>query len=172
MASSWPWPEPGEVPAALAVAVGATYLCVPETDVLAPVGWMVAGLFILERALSWRHLLVHVAAVGAVLSTGLVGATGRDSAEVGALFAFWPLVLLIATQALPRPPDAGLRLLILMVGGAATAVVSRTGALEPTIDPALVAAGVAGGVSAIGVALLLVILAPRLASSESDHDST
>ncbi len=88
---------PGEVPALLGLTAIAIYGCVPETSNQMPaIGVMLASLFVIELiARRPSAPLVHAVAAGIVLWSGLYGATGRESAIVGALFAFWPLVLVV-----------------------------------------------------------------------------
>ena len=105
---------------------------------------------------------MHAVAVGIVLWSGLYGATGRESAIVGALFAFWPLVLVVIVchwpgRAQPRPMT---RWIIGLIGGIAAVAVARTGALEPTIGPALLAVAIALPAS-LAVALVVVSISPR-----------
>jgi hypothetical protein len=97
-----------------------------------------------------------------VLWSGLYGATGRESAIVGALFAFWPLVLVVLVCHRPgRPqPRPVVRWAVGLIGGIAAVAVARTGALEPTIGPALVAVAIALPAS-LAVALLVDSLSPR-----------
>ena len=155
---------PGEVPALLGVTAIAIYGCVPETNNQMPViGVMLASLFVIELIARWPSgLLVHAVAAGIVLWAGLYGATGRDSAIVGALFAFWPLVLVVIVCHRPgRPkPSPMTRWIIALIGGIAAVAVARTGALEPTIGPALVAVAIALPAS-LGLALAVASISPR-----------
>lgn len=153
---------PGELPVYLACAAVAIYGCVPETDQMPGVAAFLLAVFAIELAARrsappWVHTIV--AAI--VLWSGLYGASGRASAIVGAWFAFWPVVLVV-TARLARP-DLGLvpRLAIGGVGGIAAIVVARTGALEPTVGPALVAATVAAAVSAAVAAAVPAVSARR-----------
>ena len=84
------------------------------------------------RPMPWWLVL---AVVGLVMWSGLFGATGRESALVGALFAAWPLVLVLTGVGSPVVA-AGL-------GSVAAVAVARTGALQPTVRPALSAVAVA-----------------------------
>jgi hypothetical protein len=142
---------PGEVPALLGLAAVAIYGCVPETNNQMPAIFaMLASLFAIEiLARRPSGLLVHAVATGIVLWAGLYGATGRESAIVGALFAFWPLVLVVVVCHRPdRPQPAPVaRWSIGLIGGIAAVAVARTGALEPTIGPALLAVAIALPVS-------------------------
>lgn len=160
---AWPtsrW-SPGEFPAYLAMTAIATYACVPETDQMRAIGLMVLSLGIIEIITSVPSgPAVQVTAIGIVAWSGLYGATGRDSAIVGALFAFWPLVMVVGADLWLRrrklaPARRTQRLLIGLVGGGAAIAVARTGALDPTIGPALLAVAVAAPIS-IGIGALVV----------------
>jgi hypothetical protein len=152
---------PGEFPCVLALTTLAIYLCVPETDQMPTVALMVvmlAGIEIVTRQPSAPA--VQLVAAGIVLWAGLYGATGRSSAIVGTLFAFWPFVLVggvtLGLRWRERPPARRpQRWAIEVTGGIAAIAVARTGALEPTVRPALVAVGIAAGVSIVVCGLLL-----------------
>jgi hypothetical protein len=137
---------PGEVPALLGLSAIAIYGCVPETGQMPAIGVMLAALFVIELvARRPSGLLVHAVAAGIVLWSGLYGATGRESAIVGALFAFWPLALVVLVCHWPgrAQPQTVSRWTIGLIGGLAAVAVARTGALEPTIGPALIAVAIA-----------------------------
>ena len=155
---------PGEVPALLGLTAIAIYGCVPETNNQMPaIGVMLASLFVIELiARRPSGLLVHAVAIGIVLWSGLYGATGRESAIVGALFAFWPLVLVVIVCHWPgrEQPQPTARWIIGLIGGIAAVAVARTGALEPTIGPALIAVAIAVPAS-LAVALVVVSISPR-----------
>jgi hypothetical protein len=144
---------PGEVPALLGLSAIAIYGCVPETTNQMPaIGVMLASLFLIELvARAPAAPLVHLTAAGIVLWSGLYGATGRESAIVGALFAFWPLVLVVLVCSWPgrAQPQPVVRWIIGLIGAIAAVAVARTGALEPTIGPALVAVAIALPVSLV-----------------------
>ncbi len=141
--------RPGSIPALIGVAQFAIYSCVPETDQIPQVVAAVVVLIALEisaaRTMPWWLV---VAVFGLVLWSGLFGATGRDSALVGTLFATWPLVLVLVgvLAGVGSPRVAG------AVGSIAAVSVARTGGLEPTVGPALVAVAVAA-VASLVVAL-------------------
>jgi hypothetical protein len=148
---------PGEVPALLGLTAIAIYGCVPETGQMRAIGVMLAPLFVIELvARRQSGLLVHAVAAGIVLWSGLYGATGRDSAIVGALFAFWPLVLVVIMCHWPgrAQPSPVIRWIIGLIGGIAAVAVARTGALEPTIGPALLAVAIALPVSLVAALLV------------------
>ena len=154
----------GEVPALLGLSAIAIYGCVPETSNQMPaIGVMLASLFLIELvARRASPLLVQAVAAGIVLWSGLYGATGRDSAIVGALFAFWPPVLVVTICQLSRraQPRPFIRWTVGLIGGIAAVAVARTGALEPTIGPALIAVAIALPAS-LAVALGVVSISQR-----------
>ncbi|MCX6520418.1 MAG: hypothetical protein NTZ21_07120 [Actinobacteria bacterium] len=137
---------PGAVPALIGVMQFAIYCCVPETDQIPQVVFAVVVLLTIEvaaaRPMPWWLVL---AVFGLVLWSGLFGATGRESALVGAVFAAWPLLLVLSGVGSPVVA-AGL-------GSVAVVAVARTGALQPTVRPALLAVAVAAFVSLGAVAL-------------------
>jgi hypothetical protein len=150
---------PGVWPLTLTAAAIAIYGCVPETTHMPAFGLMTIGLAVVEVVTRQRSApVVFVVAAASVLWSGLYGATGRDSAIVGALFALWPVVI-VPTVALLVP---GLRFrcelvswVIAAIGAAAAVAVARTGAIQPTVGPALVAVAVAAPsslVAAVAVA--------------------
>ncbi len=123
---------------------------------------MVVGLLVVElvtRAPS--ATVVQLVAGGIVLWSGLYGATGRGSAIVGAWFAFWPLVLVIGSTLTLGPRPSRARWLIGAIGGVAAIVVARSGGIEPTTRPALVAVAIAAPVSIVA-AWAAVKLSARL----------
>jgi len=126
----------GFVPALLLGCQASIYLCVPETDQVKPLAGALATALLVELA-SRRHLPWQLYAIltGFVLWSGLYGATGRDSATIGAWFSMWPLVLVVLT-----PTH---RYWAAAVGIVAAAIVARTGALQPTAGPALIAVAIA-----------------------------
>lgn len=150
----------------LLVAITAiVYACVPETDHIAWIAALPFTIALLELGLR-RHLPFgwSYGAAGAVLGAGVYGATGRDSALVGTFFAWWPLALLVIVVILiPAMGSASKFVLagIVLIGGIAASWVARTGALQPTIGPALRAVAIAAPVSlvvALGIAFGVVRL--------------
>ncbi len=139
--------RPGSVPALIGVMQFAIYCCVPETDQIPQVAFAVVVLLTIEvaadRPLPW-WLVVPV--LGWVLWSGLSGATGRDSALVGTLFAAWPLLVVLAGVGSPLVAGA--------VGSIAAVAVARTGALQSTGRPALVAVAIAGTTSLVLIGLV------------------
>lgn len=155
-------PTPGAVLAAIAASAVAVYLCVPETsDQMPTVAFVVMLLVAIEcydRKL--LHAGLHGLAAAAVLWAGVYGSTGRQSALVGTLFAMWPVLLAPAVAAIvPRLARTSLwaRSLVATIGAVASVVVARTGALQPTLDPALRWVALAGG-SSIAMGVLVAVV--------------
>lgn len=141
-------PAPGEVPALLAMAWLATYACVPETDHLPDIAVAIVGVFVIEVATRTPSGIVHLGTAFVLVVAGWYGATGRGSAQVGALFALWPLALtgiVFATfvHRRHRPLAVEWRFVVGAIGGVAALAVARTGAIQPTTGPAIVAVAVA-----------------------------
>lgn len=151
-------PRPGDVPLTVAGVLLAIFLCVPETDQILRVAGVVT-IVVIAEGVSRRTLpLLLIGAVAAyVMWAGIFGATGRQSALVGALFAWWPVLILpLLSRRMPGLADTGtwVRGGIVAVGGLAAVGVARTGALQPTVSPALLAVAVAAPVSlAVGAAV-------------------
>lgn len=144
----------GGVPLLVLAAAAATYGCVPETDPLLQLA-PVAGLALLAEFSGRRPLGFPAwsAVAGLVFWAGVHGSSGRASALVGALTAWWPLVLLaVIGQLRLLPDDRRLRLALASPAVAATLIVARTGALERTVEPALRAAAVWCGASLVATA--------------------
>ena len=140
--------QPGVVPMALASSMAAVYGCVPETDQIPP-----AALCVVHRAADRaRHLACPADSCGSpvsarlVLVTGLYGATGRQSALIGTLFAAWAFVLLPVIELIrpsTRDTPEPIRWVVAGIGSVGSIAVARTGALEPTAAPAIVAVALA-----------------------------
>lgn len=135
-------PAPGHVPMLIGAVQFAIYCCVPETGQIG--GTVVAVVVLIAIELAARRSLpwwMHAAVVALVLWSGMFGAAGRTSALVGTLFACWPIVLVAV---MPR-----FSYVAAAIGCIAVIAVARTGALEPTVRPALIAVAVAAPVSAV-----------------------
>ncbi|MEI6401050.1 MAG: hypothetical protein WCP59_02580 [Actinomycetota bacterium] len=179
---------PTLVPWLVMCACAATYACVPETDQIPKVALLAAGAFVVHLITSAIgrpvHWVLHVAVAATVLWAGMFGATGRQSALIGALYSWWPFVLLLA-MAHRLPPTLGLwRRLdpvarhttrraaltwweVAAVAAIATAAVARTGALEPTVTPAVVAVAIA----TVASVLLTLPLLPSRRAAVADNVS-
>ncbi len=132
-------------------AAGIVYACVPETDQMDEVATVLVVVGIVEL-LARRSLgvVAGVPQVALVLWSGLYGATGRASAVVGAWFALWPIVLVGIMIGLDRIVESRRfnigavdRFLVAAVGVVAAFTVARTGALQSTVQPAIVAVAIA-----------------------------
>lgn len=152
-------PTPGIVPLTIVAAVAAIYACVPETNTqmgvvaaVAAVGVVVEP--VLRRPLpGWWHTEVSLL----VLWSGIFGATGRQSALIGALFALWPVVIVpLAVVLLPQLGLATerIRWLLAAVGAVSAVAVARTGGIADSARPAIIAVAVAIVVT-VGIAVLL-----------------
>jgi hypothetical protein len=183
-----PWP--GAAPATLVATLVAAALCVPETDQFPVAAVLPVSLLIAELA-SRRQLGVewYGPATVAVLWAAVFGATGRQSALVGAVFAWWPVVLPVIAVTLAHHVSGGRRTdvpaaaaqlsrpaideitardrvfagIAAVVGAIAAWSVSRTGALSDSGGPAVAAVVVASGSSAI-----VLWVATRLVSTPAD----
>ena len=81
-------PVPGLAPLTIVAALGAVYLCVPETDQIPIAAFLPVVVVALEVVVRRQVGVEWYAVAGAsVLWAGMFGATGRQSALVGALFA-------------------------------------------------------------------------------------
>lgn len=153
-------PQPGAVPAVALAWVAAIYACVPETDQVLAVALLAAGLAAVEVAsherlgFGWWLVVVTV-----VLWCGLFGATGRSSAVVGVLFGAWPLVIgpLVALAVPAGLVPVPARWLVVAGASVAALAVARSGALEPTVGPAVTAVAAWGGATLLfGLAVAVV----------------
>ena len=160
-------PTPGLLPLLVTASAVAVYACVPETSNQMPTVFALCLLAVAVELVSRARLplLVSLALALVVLGGGIYGATGRQSALVGALFAMWPLVL-TGTAVVLRPTFVRStwpwRWAVAVIGAGAALAVARTGALEDSIEPALRAVAVFGGAS-----LALSVPAVFLATSRS-----
>jgi hypothetical protein len=155
-------PIPGVVPLTIVVALVAIYLCVPETDQV-PVAAILPVVVVVLELVGRRQVGLEWYAVAAasVLWAGMFGATGRQSALVGALFAWWAVALLPLVCAL-RPLPAGrvgtwLGVAVASIGAVAAMVMARTGGIADGGSEAWIAAVTLGVVSLI-VSLVVVRL--------------
>ena len=157
-------PTPGLVPAALLATLAAIFLCVPETDQI-PVAMIVPGVVLAAELLQRRQMGIEWYAVAAasVGWAGMFGATGRQSALAGALFAWWPIVLPMLVN-LVRPIRSALDAsLVIVVGAVAALIMARTGGIADSSS--VVVVSVLGAVVvSVGLAALIIsrASAPRL----------
>jgi hypothetical protein len=144
-------PERAAVPVVLALVLAAVYACVPETDQVAPVlvaiGAIAAVELVTRTQLPWWW---HGALAWLVLWAGIHGATGRQSALIGALFAWWPVALPVFIAQLARDlsrKPAVVRWTPVVLGAVAAFVVARTGGVAATGAAAARSAAIAGPAS-------------------------
>ncbi len=158
-------PTPGVLPFVIATSAAAIYGCVPETSNQMPlIGALVTMLMAVEVLYRRQvHIGFHGLVAAMVLWSGIYGATWRQSALIGALSAMWPIVIVplvwIVMRRLDRVVEP-VRWVIAGLGSAAAVAVARTGALQHTGRPAVVAVAVWGGLSLV-VALAIAAAAPR-----------
>ncbi|MFM7253429.1 MAG: hypothetical protein ACKO27_10245 [Ilumatobacteraceae bacterium] len=138
---------PGAAPLLLGCTLFAVYCCVPETSHLPWVALAVAALAALEYG--GHGLMPWWTASVAVLVAwgGWHGGHYRSSALVGAVFAWWPWVLVWIVHLVARAAGgrASVRAgaVTAATGMVAAIVVARTGALARTLSPAVIAVVVA-----------------------------
>ena len=131
--------------------------CVPETDQLPLLIATCVGLAIIEWVTRCRlEPRWAILAAGGILMWGLLyGAVGRPSALVGALFAWWPLLLAGAAARL-----IGSRwhtIAAIALGGLAAGVVARTGGVGDSGTEAVRWASGAALASTLLVAVSLAV---------------
>lgn len=149
-------PVPGLAPLALLATTVVVTLCVPETDQL-PIVVLLPGALVLLEILERRQLPVEWYAVSAAtIGWGaLYGATGRQSALAGALFAWWTVLLPATAHMLKPVRDLWRAVALLVVAGVAAAAFARTGGITDRtaeIVISLVACAVASIVIAMWLA--------------------
>ncbi len=144
----------------LGAAAVAIYGCVPETGQMAEVGVLLAcgggAELVRRRALPAAFV---AAGGGVVLWSGVYGAAGRQSALIGALFSvaatLWVPVACRVWRSLGVSTEAW-RWVVAVVAAAASVGMARTGGLERTAGPALLAAG-AWAAMVVAVTWLLAV---------------
>lgn len=154
-------PTPGVLPLVPLGSAVAVYACVPEVNNQMPTVFAVILVGLGIEVLSRQRLPLHAHLVAQllVLWSGMYGATGRQSALVGAIFSMWPVVLVgLVVAAFPQVLTAWWvrRWTIAALGGVAAIAVARTGALASTIGPALASVAVFAGAS-LGIAIRLAM---------------
>ena len=143
---------PGVVPGGLLAVLLAMYLCVPETDqflvaALIPVSLLVLELVRREQiGVEWYAL-----AAFSVAWAGMFGATSRQSALIGALFAWWPILL---PWMISRSTDARSRnstMVLMTVGALGALLFARTGGISDSgVTAALVVVAIAAISAGVG----------------------
>ena len=148
-------------PLPLAAALLAVALCVPDTDQIPFAALVVALPLVVELLTRRRSDLVWYAAAAAVIAwAGLAGSAGRASALVGALFAWWAIVIVEVVRRILPGMSAGATSATAALGAVAVVVMARTGGIADSGAVALVVAVVIAGVS-LGAALLAGIALDR-----------
>ena len=148
-------PTPGVAPLTLVATLAAIFLCVPETNQLAIVALLPMVLVVLEVA-ERRQLPIewYVVAAAAVGWGGLFGASGRQSALAGALFAWWAVLLPAFVVARRRVATPWRAQAIAAVAALWVVVVARTGGIADdwaTIIVSVVAAVIVSVGAAIAI---------------------
>ncbi|MDO8392279.1 MAG: hypothetical protein Q7V57_17535 [Actinomycetota bacterium] len=137
-------------------SAAAVYACVPETDQMREVAVVLiaggAAEVLLRRRLPAPAL---VAAAALVEWAALFGATGRDRALVGGLFALSPLIAVGLVRGGSRWRGVG----VAVVWVAAALVMARTGGVADSLSPAVVS--VAACAATAGLATLVVVRLDR-----------
>ncbi len=155
-------PIPGVAPLTIVAALVAVYLCVPETDQV-PVAAILPVVVVVLELVGRRQVGLewYAVAAAAVLWAGMFGATGRQSALVGALFAWWAVALLPLVHGLRRlPAGTWVGVIIAAIGAVAAMVMARTGGIASSGSAAWIAA-----VTVAVVSLIVSLVVERLVSA-------
>jgi hypothetical protein len=149
-------PIPGTASLTIVAALLAIYLCVPETDQIPVAAFVPVALVGMElvsrRQMGLEWYAVAAASVG---WAGLLGATGRQSALVGAIFAWWAVALVPLVHMVRPLPSKAAGLLVAAIGAVSVVVMARTGGIAETAEAAWLAAALIAAAS-FGIALILV----------------
>ncbi len=149
---------PGVFPLLVAGVAAIQYLCVPETDHIWMIGASAVMLGLLEVLTSGTYAASRVVIVVLVAWSGWFGAAGRASAEVGALVAFWPVIVAISILATGRFTARSISFLGPVLAAAiGAAIVARTGALSADVAPAFRSVAIWVPVSILAIAMILTI---------------
>ena len=154
-------PTPGVAPLTIVAALVAIFLCVPETDQL-PIVALLPGALVALEIVQRRQLPIewYVVAAAAVGWGGLFGATGRQSALAGALFAWWVVLLPGFINTWRRVETPWRAWAVAAVAAASVMVMARTGGIASTW-PAIVLGIAAPAVISVLVAVALVGRTPE-----------
>lgn len=178
-------PIPGVAPLTVVAVLVAVYLCVPETDQV-PVAAIVPVAVVVMEIVGRRQVGIewYAMAAASVGWAGLFGASGRQSALVGALFSWWAVVLLPLVRLLWSPvwPHVRTRLwhsrssecdepagtgrgtvvavIVAVIGAVSAGVMARTGGIDDSASVAWVAAAVIAVVSLV-VAFVMTFVVAR-----------
>ena len=151
---------PGVVPAALLAVLLAMYLCVPETDQFVVAALIPLALLVFE--LVRREVLGvewYALAALSVAWAGMFGATGRQSALIGALFAWWPVLLPSIVSFVTGVRSRNSAIGSMTIGAVAAVLFARTGGISDSGVTAAVLVVVLAAVSA-GAGWLIAKLLP------------
>ena len=167
---------PGILPISVLCSAAAIYACVPETDQMLAVSCSAGIVVVLEGV--WRRplpIVWHASTMSLVLWSGLYGATGRQSALVGALFACLPLPILFACNALCSRLRTGhefWRWCILGLVALTSVAFARSGGIAATTRPALTWLVVWSGATVAGAAVICLVatIIGRDAQSSPNRD--
>lgn len=143
---------PGAVPAGLLAALLAMYLCVPETDQFVVAAMIPLALLAMELVRRGQFgVECYAVAALSVAWAGMLGTTGRQSALVGALFAWWSFLLPWMISRAMGVRSGSSTIVLTMVGAVAAVLFARTGGISDSgATAALVAAALAVVTVAIG----------------------
>jgi hypothetical protein len=160
-------PIPGVAPLTIVAALVAVYLCVPETDQV-PVAAILPVVVVVLELVGRRQVGLewYAVASASVLWAGMFGATGRQSALVGALFAWWAVALLPLVHGLRRLPAGRIgtwvAVAIAAIGAVSAMVMARTGGIADSGSDAWIAAVTLAVVSlVVSLAVVRVVSARR-----------
>ena len=158
-------PTPGLAPATIVATLVAVGLCVPETDQMAIAAFLPLGVVAAEL-LARRQLGVewYAVASASVLWAGMFGSSGRESALVGALFAWWAVVLLPLANMVRPVTSRGAPVVVAAIGAVAVVVVARTGGIADSARPAWIAAASVALVSFGSAVAALALAAGRVSA--------
>lgn len=167
---------PGLAPLTILAALVAAAACVPETDqmaVAALLPFVVLALELVQRrqvGIEW-----YAVAAASVAWAAMFGATGRQSALAGALFAWWAVLLPVAVHMVRPIRSAVQAWIIASLGAVAAVAMARTGGIADTWSAVIVSAVVAAGVSfAVAYAVVTMGLGatnPRTGADDTERSS-
>ena len=123
----------------------AMYLCVPETNQFAMAALIPMAVFLVELVrreqlgVEWYAL-----AAASVAWAGMFGSSGRQSALIGALFSWWPILLPWLIGRLMGARQRTTVIASMVVGALAAVVFARTGGISASgVTAAVVVAAIA-----------------------------
>lgn len=157
-------PRPGVAPLTILAVLAAVALCVPETDQLPIVALLPVALVILE-IIERRQLPIewYAVAATAVGWGAMFGATGRQSALVGALFAWWAVLLPGFVYSAWRVSSTRSALAIAGLAAAAAMVMARTGGITDRWSVVFVS-----GAACSAISLLAAVAIARESATKGD----